>query len=177
MPASGVRSRKSTRRSIDPSPTRISGLRTSRFLPAEDPIPLFTPLEYPMFSAFLISRTEGKRSAIMSGVPSTLALSTTMISNDPAGGCSAIESRHFSTGERLLCVTMTIERSIGRYPAGYFHLPGFMKRRRHTMNAASQMILFDIFEMPTRLSTNRMGISLIRNPFFQQMKFISIWNE
>ena len=39
------------------------------------------------------------------------------------------------------------------------------------------MILRDIFEMPTRLSVKMIGISTIRNFFFQQKKFISIWNE
>jgi hypothetical protein len=43
-----------------------------------------------------------------------------------------------------------------------------MKRSRQIMNAASLTIFFDIFELPTRRSTKRIGISMIRNPFFQQ---------
>ena len=45
------------------------------------------------------------------------------------------------------------------------------------MIAASRTMRFDIFEMPTRRSENRIGISRSRKPFYQALKFISIWNE
>ncbi len=51
-----------------------------------------------------------------------------------------------------------------------------MRRRRHTMPAASQMMRRFIFETPARRSTNTIGISRILNPRFQHLKDTSIWN-
>ncbi len=90
------------RRSIEPSSTSISGLSIRIRSDEERAIPWFTPREYPAFPELATSLVRGNLDEIISGVPSRLALSMTIVSNAHDGGFFPSEERHLSTGMRLL---------------------------------------------------------------------------
>jgi hypothetical protein len=68
--------------------------------------------------------------------------------------------RAICPGRRALCY------SLPRMPS---------QRSRHTRQIASRTIFFDILLSPMSRSTNMMGISPRRKPFFQARNDISIW--
>ena len=76
-------------------------------------MPILFARAKPMFSGFSTRRTPGYAFLIASGVPSVLALSTTMISASAQTGQASSEARQLSRSLVTFHETMIIESFIG----------------------------------------------------------------
>jgi hypothetical protein len=83
-------------------------------------------------------------------------------------------SRKFVAGSTNRC-SLRVHSRI-RYELTHSFPRSESARKRQTRHTASRTIRFDILLSPRLRSTNTIGISPIRKPFFHARKLISIWN-
>src|SRR5947208_1056217 len=99
-----------------PAGTIVSELRSSRFAPLDARIPMLFARAKPTLLPASITRTPARARAA-AALPSSDALSTTMISCEARGGEAAIDWRHCSRSARALKLTMMIDTFISRQKA------------------------------------------------------------